>query len=165
MIRGILFLSCLSVCLCVANFNLCYNFSTIRDRDFIFGMHTPLMMPLQMTPKVNDLVTFTLTLKLKIAFSTCCRQGYTVVFHKYPLMFVSALCRIAYIDRLVKCLFPSLCLSVHLFVCLSACLVGTLLWLSHFAMKVTADDMFLEHSKSYILWNVETKEGEWAPDA
>ena len=70
--RGILFLSCLfvylSVCLSdslsVVNFNLCYNFWTIRDRDFIFGMHTPLMMPCHDT-KVNDLVTLTLTLKLK----------------------------------------------------------------------------------------------------
>ena len=34
----------------VVNFNLRYNFSTVRDRDFIFGMHITLM-----TPKVNDL--------------------------------------------------------------------------------------------------------------
>ena len=51
MIGGILFLSCLSVCLTVClsvvNFNLCYNFWTIRDRDFIFGMHTPLITPFQ----------------------------------------------------------------------------------------------------------------------
>ena len=59
MIGGILFLSCLSVCLfvclfvclSVVNFNLRYNFWTIRDRDFIFGMHTPLMTPFQVTPK------------------------------------------------------------------------------------------------------------------
>ena len=48
---GILFLSCLSVCLSVVNFNLRYNFWTVRDRDFIFGMHTPLMTPFQMTPR------------------------------------------------------------------------------------------------------------------
>ena len=41
MIGGILFLSCLSV----VTFNLRYNFWTVRDRDFISGMHTPLMMP------------------------------------------------------------------------------------------------------------------------
>ena len=41
----------LSVCLSVVNFNLRYNFWTVRDRDFIFGMHTPLMMPFQMTPR------------------------------------------------------------------------------------------------------------------
>ena len=41
---------CLFVCLSVVNFNLGYNFRTVRDRDFIFGMHTPLMMPFQMTP-------------------------------------------------------------------------------------------------------------------
>ena len=42
---------CLSVCLSVVNFNLRYNIWTVRDRDFIFGMHTPLMMPFQMTPR------------------------------------------------------------------------------------------------------------------
>ena len=63
-IGGILFLSCLSVCLSVVNFNLRYNFWTVRDRDFIFGMHTPLMMPFQNGTKFNDLVT----LKLKLAF-------------------------------------------------------------------------------------------------
>ena len=41
----------LSVCLSVVNFNLRYNFWTVRDRDFIFGMHTPLMTPFQMTPR------------------------------------------------------------------------------------------------------------------
>ena len=55
MIRDILFLSCLfvclSVCLSVVNFNLCYNFWTVRDRDFIFGMHTALMTPFQMAPR------------------------------------------------------------------------------------------------------------------
>ena len=55
MIGGILFLSCLfvclfaclSVCLSVVNFNLRYNFWAVRDKDFIFGMHTPLMTPLK----------------------------------------------------------------------------------------------------------------------
>ena len=62
MIGGILFLFCLfvclsvcqficlSVCLCVVNFNLRYNFWTVRGRDFIFGMHTLLIMTFQMTP-------------------------------------------------------------------------------------------------------------------
>ena len=53
MIWGILFLSCLShslsvclfVSLSVVNFNLRYNFWTVRDRDFIFGKHTPRMTP------------------------------------------------------------------------------------------------------------------------
>ena len=53
--RGILFWSCPSVCpfvcLSVVNFNLRYNFWTARDRDFIFGMHTPLMKPFQMTAR------------------------------------------------------------------------------------------------------------------
>ena len=59
MIGGILFLSCLSVCLLVClsfclsvvNFNLPNNFWPVRDRDFILGMHTPLMTPFQMTPR------------------------------------------------------------------------------------------------------------------
>ena len=42
---------CLFVCLCVVNFNLRYNFGAVRDRDFIFGMHTSQMMPFQMTPR------------------------------------------------------------------------------------------------------------------
>ena len=75
MIGGILFLSCLFVCLSVVNFNLRYNFCTLRDRNFIFGMHTPLMTPFQMTPRSVDLVTLTLTLKLKIAFWTLLLLG------------------------------------------------------------------------------------------
>ena len=35
--------------LSVANFNISYNFWTVRDRDFIFCMHTQLMMPFQIT--------------------------------------------------------------------------------------------------------------------
>ena len=45
-IQNVLFLSCLSV----VNFNIRYNFWTIRDRDFIFGMHTSLVMLFLMTP-------------------------------------------------------------------------------------------------------------------
>ena len=48
----------LSVCLSVVNFNLRYNFWTVRDRDFIFGMHIPLMKlndALSNGTKVNDL--------------------------------------------------------------------------------------------------------------
>ena len=44
-------LSVYLVCPSVLNFNLWYNFWTIRDRDFIFGMHTPLMIPFWMTPR------------------------------------------------------------------------------------------------------------------
>ena len=39
----------LSVCLSVVNFNIRYNFWTVRGRDFIFGMHILLMTPFQMT--------------------------------------------------------------------------------------------------------------------
>ena len=58
MIWGILFLPVclfvclsLSVCLSVVNFNHRYNFLTLRERDFIFGMHTIQMTPFQMTPR------------------------------------------------------------------------------------------------------------------
>ena len=48
--RGIIILVCVSVCLSEVNFNLHYNFWTVRERSFIFDMHTPLMTPFQMTP-------------------------------------------------------------------------------------------------------------------
>ena len=48
---GVLFLSCLFVCLSVLNFNLRYNFWTVRGRDFIFGMHALLMVSFQITPR------------------------------------------------------------------------------------------------------------------
>ena len=53
MIGGILFLSCLSVCLFVCLLStLTFAITwTVRGRYFIFGMHTPLMMPFQMTPR------------------------------------------------------------------------------------------------------------------
>ena len=74
---------CLSVvCLSVVNFNIRYNFWTARDRDFIYGMHTPLMTPFQMIPR-----SMTLTLKLKIPFWTLLPPGHTVVFHKHTLIF------------------------------------------------------------------------------
>ena len=44
------------VCLCVVIFNICHNFWTVRDRDFIIGMHASLMMPFQNDTKVSDLV-------------------------------------------------------------------------------------------------------------
>ena len=44
------------VCLSVTNFNLCYNFWTVKDGDLIFGMHTSLMMPFQVDTKFNDIL-------------------------------------------------------------------------------------------------------------
>ena len=73
---------CLFVCLSVFNFNLRYNFWTVRDRDFIFGMHTALMTHLQMTPRSITLWPW-LALKLK----TCCRRGYTRCFTNTPWFF------------------------------------------------------------------------------
>ena len=52
---GICFLSCLSVgdsVICgKKTFNLGHNFWTLRNTSFIFGMHTQLMKPFQMTPR------------------------------------------------------------------------------------------------------------------
>ena len=58
---------CLSVCLSVVNFNLCYNFWTARDIFHIWHAYST-NEALSNDTKVNDLVTLTLTLKLKIAF-------------------------------------------------------------------------------------------------
>ena len=59
MIGGILFLSYLFVCLFffmpVVNFYLHYNVLIVKDRDFKFGMHTPLMTAFLNDTKVNDL--------------------------------------------------------------------------------------------------------------
>ena len=62
----------LSVCLFVVTFNLCYNFWMVREWDFIFGMHTPLMMPFQI-PR---------TFVLKIPFLDFVATG-GIVFHKH----------------------------------------------------------------------------------
>ena len=67
------------VCLSVVNFNIHYNFWTVRDRDFIFGMHTQLMMPVQMTPKS---MTLNLTFVIKRAFLSFVATWGTV-FHKH----------------------------------------------------------------------------------
>ena len=83
---------CLSVCLSVVNFNLRYNIWTVRDRDFIFGMHTPLMMPFQMTPRSMTL-WFDFDLEAKNSFFDFVATGgggHTVVFHNHPLDFLYA---------------------------------------------------------------------------
>ena len=79
MIWGILFLSGLSVYLSVVNFNICYNFWTVGDRDFICKMHSQLIIPFQMTPRS---VTLTLTFVLKKAFFDFVAAG-CIVFHKH----------------------------------------------------------------------------------
>ena len=86
MIEGILIFACLfvflSLCLFVcllSTLNLRYNFWTVRDRDFIFGMHAySTNDALSNDTKVNDLVTLTLTSKLKIPFSTLLPPGHSV---------------------------------------------------------------------------------------
>lgn len=68
---------CLFVCLSVVNFNLCHNFWTIRDRDFIFSMHTPLIKYFQMTSRSMTLWPW-LWHMLKIAFSTVCHNFWSI---------------------------------------------------------------------------------------
>ena len=76
---------CLSVCLSVVNFNLCYKFWTVRDRDFIFGMHTAAYSTydaLSNINKINYLVTLTMTFMLKITFCNFFTAD-GKVFHKH----------------------------------------------------------------------------------
>ena len=85
---------CLFVCLSVVNFNIPYNFWTVRDRDFIFGMHTPLMMPFQMTP--TDQVQWPCDLDFDLCsknsfFGLCCRQGHSPCFTNTPWFFFIAM--------------------------------------------------------------------------
>ena len=112
MIGGILFLSCLFVCvfvcLSVVNTNLCYNFWTIRDRDshFIYGMYTPLMIPFQLKPRSMTLWPWLLLLNvLKIAFSDLIVTG-DIMFHKH--MYFS------FLDQ-GHIVFRRVCLSVVIF--------------------------------------------------
>ena len=116
MMGAILFLSCLfvcrsvclSVCLSVVNFNICYNFWTIRGRDFIFGMHTLLMKPFQMTPRS---MTLTLTFALKNVAT-----GGIVSVSQTPIDFLVHLSRrlkcTIVITRCPSSVRPSVCPSV-----------------------------------------------------
>ena len=72
---------CLFVCLSIVNFNIRYNFWTIRDRYFIFGMHTPLMRPCQW-PCGFD---FDLKAEKNIFLDFVASEG--KVFHKHILIF------------------------------------------------------------------------------
>ena len=67
----------LFLCLSVVNLNLCYGLWTEQDRDFIFGMHTELMMPFQMTPRSIT------SLKIGGFFYLVVARG--IVFHKHIL--------------------------------------------------------------------------------
>ena len=57
---------------CFVNFDIRYNFWTESDRGFIFGMHTQLMMPFQLTPRLMTLWPWLWP------FSDSCRQGHSV---------------------------------------------------------------------------------------
>ena len=46
------------LCLSGVNFNLCFKFRTIKDRDYTFGTHTSILMPFQRTQKVTVTLTF-----------------------------------------------------------------------------------------------------------
>ena len=74
MIGGIFFLSCLFICLSVVNFNLRFNFWTVRHIWHPYCTNDALSND----TNVNDLVTLTLTLKLKIAFWILLPPGHSV---------------------------------------------------------------------------------------
>ena len=76
---------CLFVCLSVVNFNLCYNFWTIRDREFIFGMHTPLMMFFQMKSRSITLSPWLWPWSIN-CFLEVVTSG-RIVFNKHTLIF------------------------------------------------------------------------------
>ena len=67
------------VCLCVVNFDLRYNFWTVRDRDFIFGVHTPLMTSFQWVCDLD------FDLEAKNNFLDFVAAG-GIVFHKHTFL-------------------------------------------------------------------------------
>ena len=79
----LLFLSCLFVCVFIVNFNPPFNFWTVRERDFMCHIWHAYSTndALSNDTKVNDIVTVTLTLMLKIAFSDF--GSGDIVFHKH----------------------------------------------------------------------------------
>ena len=85
MIRGILFLPCLSV----VNFNIHYNLWSV-GRDFIFGTHTELMFscPLKWHQGQWPCDLYFDIFLLKIAFSEFVASG-DIVFHKHTFYFCS----------------------------------------------------------------------------
>ena len=119
MIGGILFLSCLFVCLfvclSVVNFNLRYNLWTVRDGDLIFGVHTPIMMPFQMTPSS---MTLSLTLMLKIAFWTLLPPGAYCSVSQTHLDFFCQIMSLNSKLEVLFCRYDSISVNfIHLFTC------------------------------------------------
>ena len=83
MIRGILFLSCLFVCLFVWHCQLYHSLLlwSVRNRGFIFGMHTQIMTPFQMTPRSITQWPCDLDFDLRAKnsfFRLCCHRGHSV---------------------------------------------------------------------------------------
>ena len=68
MTGGILFLSCLSACLSVVNFILHHNYWTMKDRDVIVCLNSPLIKPTQTL--ITSSVTLTVTFRLLSDFAT-----------------------------------------------------------------------------------------------
>ena len=78
---------CLSVCLSVVNFNLRCNIWTVRDRDFMFGMNTPLMTAFQMTPRSMTLWPWLWHWIQNKRFGLCCSRGQSQCFTSTPWFF------------------------------------------------------------------------------
>ena len=97
------FVFVLSICLTMSvNVILSYNFSTIRGRNFTFGMCAPLIMPFWMTPRLMSLWPW-LTFTLKIAYKEFVAST-GVAFHKNILFpFHFRFSRPCQPDRLYLC--------------------------------------------------------------
>ena len=64
------------------NFNLGDNFRTVRDRYFIFGMHTQLIKPFQMTPESMTLWPW----PWPLVFAVDGEGGGSFVFNKHMFL-------------------------------------------------------------------------------
>ena len=105
-IRGIYCLSCLCV-LNRTNFNLGLKFKTVKDSDFIFGIHTRLMQPFHMMPGSSprnldrDLYT-----EINSHFRLSCRGGhsFTNITFLFPFLLRHSMGyhSSSYLDRCIK---------------------------------------------------------------
>ena len=120
---------CLSVCLSVVNFNLRYNIWTVRDRDFIFACILHLWCPFKWHQGQWP-CDLTLTLKLKIAFSTLLPRGAYCSVSQSPPWFLYARLQTG---RMMVWWCPSRSPSVRLSVCPFFALFSYMLW--HIELK------------------------------
>ena len=122
MIRGILFLVCLSVCffclsVCLSvcllsTLTFAITFELKRGGDFIFGMHTPPMKPFQMTPRSMTLWPWLWPWSLNSLLDFVANRG--IVFNKHTMIFSAPepKAQVHYCDHVFVCRPSSVCPSV-----------------------------------------------------